>query len=169
MIPKLLQFFTVLRHIFGLCPKCGQLFRLSDAAIYVKAPPSKDWMNRLEAQKRRLERQEDSLADQTGTLREEARRKGRRLAQKAIRKIDNVFRPLRLNSDDAKVIFHPLDFIVFNGMKSPKQMKNIVLLDRETRDSAHRGLQRSLKQVIERGRYDWQTLRIEEDGTIKRE
>ena len=47
-------------------------------------------------------------------------------------KIDPVFTPRRLNPDDAKVLFHPIDFVVFDGMKNADQVKRIVLLDRES-------------------------------------
>jgi len=86
---------------------------------------------------------------------------------KAIRKIDPVFTPRKLNPDDAKVIFHPIDYIVFNGMKAPEPIKNIILLDRQAIGTDHRALQKSIEKVVEHENYEWQTLRVQEDGKIK--
>ena len=72
-----------------------------------------------------------------------------------------------LNPDDAKVIFHPIDYIVFNGMKAPDPIKNIILLDRQAKGTDHRSLQKSIGRVIEHENYEWQTLRVQEDGKIK--
>lgn len=66
------------------------------------------------------------------------------------------------------MIFHPVDYIVFNGMKE-NSLKNLLLLDRETKSTEHRMLQRSIERVIEKGNYEWQTLRVLEDGRIKEE
>ena len=86
-----------------------------------------------------------------------------------MKKIDPIFSPRKLNPDDAKVIFHPIDYIVFNGMKAPEPIKNIILLDRQAKDGNHRALQRSIEKVVEKENYEWQTLRILEDGKIKTE
>lgn len=34
-----------------------------------------------------------------------------------MKQVDKVIHPQKLNPDDAKVIFHPVDYAVFNGMK----------------------------------------------------
>jgi predicted Holliday junction resolvase-like endonuclease len=85
----------------------------------------------------------------------------------AAKKIDPIFTPRKLNPDDAKVIFHPIDYVVFNGMKNAKSIKNIVLLDREAREAGHRAVQRSIERVVGRSNYEWQTIRVLEDGKIK--
>jgi predicted Holliday junction resolvase-like endonuclease len=120
-------------------------------------------MDEFTKEEERLDRLEEELRKKEEELRRKARQKGRQLAQLIARKIDPVFTPRKLNPDDAKVLFHPVDFIVFNGMKENK-LKNILLLER------HRGsdlaLQESIRKTIERERYEWQTLRISEEGKI---
>src|SRR5688572_31037385 len=41
----------------------------------------------------------------------------------------------RLNCDDCKVIFHPVDFVIFDGMKSLDdcRIRQIVLLDKDNK------------------------------------
>jgi hypothetical protein len=54
-------------------------------------------------------------------------------------------------------------------MKVGSSMKNIILLDRSTKSSDHRRLQKSIERTVERGNYAWLTLRVLEDGSIKEE
>ena len=86
-----------------------------------------------------------------------------------IRRIDPVFTPRKLDPDDAKVIFHPIDYVVFNGMKKGSSIRNTVLLDRQEKGKPHRSLQRSIERVVESENYEWQTLRVQEDGKINAE
>ncbi|MEW6229673.1 MAG: Holliday junction resolvase-like protein, partial [Bacillota bacterium] len=105
-------------------------------------------MDRLEAAASRLAVAEERLGDREESLREAGRRQGRRLAQALARKLDAVFTPRRLDPDDAKVLFHPVDYLVFKGMKSGPSISDLIFLDRETRDSDHRQVQRSIEKVI---------------------
>jgi len=57
----LVAFFKAARHLWGRCPSCGSLFRLSDAAISSSPEPPRDWL-------RRLERQQATLLDKEGEL-----------------------------------------------------------------------------------------------------
>jgi predicted Holliday junction resolvase-like endonuclease len=170
MNPDILKFFRLQRQIFGICPNSGEFFRLSDARIYLKSKPPKDWLEKIEDENSRLERREDSLESREGLLRDRARQRGRISAQKAAKKIDSVFTPLRLNPDDAKVIFHPVDYLVFKGMNSidgDGRIKSLILLDRHEKHEDHKKLQKSVERAVERCRYDWLTLRIQDDGKIK--
>jgi predicted Holliday junction resolvase-like endonuclease len=162
----MLKFFNIQRQIFGICPHSGQVFRLSDCKFYLKIKPIHDWKDKFDLKTQRLDDLEEKIEEEKETLKEEARKKGRKLAWQMIRKIDSVFTPRKLNPDDAKVIFHPIDYVVFNGMKEKDSIKDIMLLDRETKSPDHRRLQRSIEKVIERENYEWLTLRVRDDGAI---
>lgn len=168
---RIVDFFALHRQIFGVCPHpdCGEIFRLSDCHIYLRKRPASDWMDALDRMDARLTNHEVKLQEKVNEMREGAREKGRRLAQKTIRRIDTIFTPRRLNPDDAKVIFHPIDYVVFNGMKDNARMRNIILLDREGATAEQRRLQRSIQKTVEKGRIEWQTLRVSEDGTVTAE
>lgn len=144
MINDILNFFSIQRNIFGLCPRSGKLFRLTDCKVYLKTKPKRDWMDEIESRNESLDRTEERLDEKEGAMRERAREKGRKLARLAIRKIDPIFTPRRLNPDDAKVIFHPVDYIVFCGMKEAGPMRQILLLDRIVKSADHRRVQRSI-------------------------
>lgn len=163
----LLKFFRLQRQIFGVCPETGNVFRLSQCHIYVKKKPEPDWLQQIEASQNRVNNAEERLDEKEAGIRENARIAGRIEANKIVRKIDKLFQPLKLNPDDSKVIFHPVDFIVFNGMKTG-EMKNLILLDKAY-SNADKPLQQSIKKVVEKQQYEWITLRVEENGNIKEE
>lgn len=98
-----------------------------------------------------------------------AAKEGRKNAMKIAKKIDPVFSPRNLNPDDAKVIFHPIDYIVFKGMNPDRAIKKVILLDRTARSRDHRAVQRSVERAVSKERYEWQTIRVKEDGSVKSE
>jgi predicted Holliday junction resolvase-like endonuclease len=166
MRSPLLDYFAVQRSLFGLCPHCADIFRLSDTRVFLRAKPKPDWMDALAKKGDLLEAAEEKLAEKEEDLRSKAREAGRREAMKHVARVDRVFTPRRLNPDDAKVIFHPIDYVVFDGMKIGPSMRRVLLLDRETTDSEHRALQRSIATAVEKGRMDWKTLTVRPDGSI---
>lgn len=165
---NLLKFFQLQRQIFGVCPTTGNVFRLSDCHIYVKKKPEPDWMQQIEAAQIRIDNASEKLDNKESDIREKAREAGRKEAMKSVKKIDSIFNPLKLNPDDSKVLFHPVDYIVFNGMKSG-QMKNLILMDKKKQASDDKRLQQSIDKVIEKENYEWITLRVAEDGSIEQE
>ena len=166
MQADMIKFFSIQRQIFGVCTCCGEIFRLSDTQVYIKEKPAADWMDKLDASELRVERQEDKLAEQEGEIRSVAREKGRKQAMRSVKKVDKVFTPNKLNPDDAKVIFHPVDYVVFNGMKDKPQLKNIIFLDREVKDKGQKAIQKSVEKTISKGNYEWITVHVAEDGEV---
>lgn len=166
-----MDFYSSLRQIFGVCPECEDIFRLSDCKLYQKKKekPSIDWKEKIDNEIFRLENLEKKLQEKIELAREAAREIGRKEANKQIKKIDQIFNPIRLNPNDAKVIFHPIDFIVFNGMNnnlSNTGIKDIVLLDKNNKKGEYIGIQNSIEVVVQKGNYEWLTLRVESNGEI---
>lgn len=54
LLKNLVSFFKTARHLWGRCPSCGSVFRLSDAAISSSPEPPRDWLRRLEREQSRL-------------------------------------------------------------------------------------------------------------------
>lgn len=165
----MLKFFGTQRQIFGICPNSGEFFRLSDCKIYLKGRPTDDWMDGLDDEAQKLANYEEKILPDESKLREIAREKGRREAARIVRKADPLFAPRKLNPDDAKVIFHPVDYLVFNGMKNAAEISKLVFLDRETKSKEQRRLQNSIEKAVEKEKYDWVTLRVCEDGVVTEE
>lgn len=167
MTKDILNFFQIQRSIFGICPHSGEIFRLSQCKIFLRTRPKKDWMDVLERKEVRLEKLDEKIEETRKHLEELAHRRGRRLAQATVRKLDPVFTPRKLNPDDAKVIFHPIDYLVFKGMNGEDSIKGLLLLDREAKSSDRRRLQRSIEKVVDKEEYEWLPIRVLDDGTIR--
>lgn len=167
MSAEITDFFALQRKIFGVCPKCSNLFRLSDCKIFSEKKPAPDWMDKIDLENQRLDGIEQEISEKEQEVREKEREKGRLLAQKAVKKVDPVFAPRKLHADDAKVLFHPIDFIVFDGMNSSGKVDDIVLLDKQTTDHFQKKIQKSIEQTIRNQNYQWKTIRIEKDASIQ--
>lgn len=169
MQKEVLDFYSMLRHIFGVCPCCGEIFRLSDCKLFQKKKPEIDWKEEIDKEMQRLENLEEKILLKIEESKETARTVGRRNADKLVRKLDKIFIPLKLNCNDCKVIFHPIDFIVFNGMNNNVgdcSIKEILLIDKDNKSGQYLEIQKSISNAIQTKNYDWLTLRVENDGNI---
>lgn len=63
------SFFSRSEHLWGRCPQCGELFRLSEAAISFGSTPPRDWLLQLQRQQRLLAERAESLYQQESELR----------------------------------------------------------------------------------------------------
>ena len=167
MKQELVGFYRVQRNIFGICPKSGDIFRLSDCKVFLKGKPMHDWKDEIEHEFERVSRLEERLDEKEEQLREAARKKGRAQASRLVKSIDPVFTPRKLNPNDAKVLFHPVDYVVFNGMKSATSIRNLVLLDRMAIGKDKKALQRSIEKTVCQGKYEWITIIINENGEVR--
>lgn len=162
---QLISFFQLQRQIFGVCPNSGTIFRLSDCSIYLRKKPEQDWLQKLEAAQERIDNANIKFCEKE-SLEEDS--KGRKKASQAVKKFDKVFNPRKLNPDDSMGVFHPIDYVVFNGMKGG-EIKNVILLDSNKKTYDEKRLQKSIEKVIEKENYEWITFRVEDNGNIKQE
>jgi predicted Holliday junction resolvase-like endonuclease len=68
LLKELTQFFKAARHLWGRCPSCGNLFRLSDAAISFGNEPPADWLRRLQRMQEQANSKEGELDGWQGAL-----------------------------------------------------------------------------------------------------
>lgn len=170
MNKDLIEYFDVQSRIFGICPVTGEFFRLSDCRIFLKKRPEADWMDKLEREEGSLSEALARLEERKEAMREAAREKGLKKAMRNVRKVDKVFTPRRLNPDDAHVVFHPIDYVVFNGLAAGvERLKNVVLLDRRVKTAEERKTQSCIEKAVSKGRYEWITLRVDDAGRVAEE
>lgn len=163
-----LVFFQLNRQIFGLCPCCGEFFRLSDCNLYQGDPPNNDWLSTLTDSAVMAEEAVAEFSNRKSLTHKEAKIAGRTQANEELKQIDTVFHPNDLSADDAKTIFHPVDFIVFNGMtnQSSGWIEELVFLDGPKETPEAKAVQESIAEVIAKGAYEWITLTVDEQGDV---
>lgn len=165
---NLLAAFSEFKRIYGICPRCGELFRLSEATLFTKAPPPKTAFDSLEEARDRHERAVERFEEREERIREEGRRKGQVAARRRLRSVARFFVSRRIDPNDVKVIFHPIDYLVFGGLRRAL-CSSIQLVDRLPFESRREMLQTSISQALKAGNMEWRTLRIADDGVVKEE
>jgi predicted Holliday junction resolvase-like endonuclease len=113
----------------------------------------------------RLERAEDRLLNDTARLREQAQNAGRKEMQRRLRGLISFFRRQRISLRDMKLLFHPVDYVVFHGL-SDGLCRQVEFLDCEPVSTAHERLQRSIEKTIDTGNFSWVTMRVADDGQV---
>jgi predicted Holliday junction resolvase-like endonuclease len=65
---ELIAFFKKASHLFGRCPNCGSVFRLSEAAISARQEPPSDWLRHLQRREDALITREDEIVERETSL-----------------------------------------------------------------------------------------------------
>jgi predicted Holliday junction resolvase-like endonuclease len=168
MLNRWYDFYKISRRILGVCPCCQEFIRLSDCHISARAERRRDWLDALLTKENRLTCREERLDERESDLRDAAHDRGECRADRAARKFDRVLRPRRLNPKDAKVLCHPVEFLVFAGL-GRGAVSRVILLDREPSSESRQRLHDSIRDSIDRRRIEWETLRITESGGIAKD
>ncbi len=157
------------RRILGVCPCCGEIFRLTDLMIAYRAKPAVTWLDSLEAREDRQQRAEDTFAEDEQRIRDLAKERGRRELPRLLREAEPVFACRGYFAHDVKPLFDPVDYIIFDGMNAAGGVTRIVLFDGPALGQARERVQRSIQRALEAGNYEWKTVRMGKDGGIQRE
>ena len=159
------QEFQEFRKILCVCPCCGDLVRVSD--LKLKAGTGvRTWLDEYDKKVLAMDKKEDRFDEKESELRENAREKGRKEAEKAIAAaVDPKFKALKLNPYDIKSILNPVDFVVFDGMNKDN-LKNILFLSKSIRNPALNVARKQVKNTVEQKNYEWKVARIDAKGNI---
>jgi len=154
------------RRILGVCPCCGEIFRLTDLTISYRAKPRPTWLDALEAAEGRQESEEDAFEEEQPRIQELARERGRRELPGLLHTADSIFSCRGYFAQDVKPLFDPVDYVIFDGLNGAASVARVVLFDGPAQNSARERVQRSIRATVEAGDYDWRTVRIGKDGRI---
>lgn len=165
---KLLEEFQEFRKILCICPKCGEIVRVSDLKLRAKGRVKKTWLDEYEHKSYLLDRRGERFDKQEEKLREKAREKGRRQAQKVFNDaICQEIRQMKYDPYDIRAILNPVDFVVFNGMNQKNSISDVVLLSRLLNNSSINLLRSQVKRAVLKKNYDWSVARIDMKGKIE--
>lgn len=164
---SLFEEYQLFRKILVVCPCCGEIHRVSDLRLKSKAKAQKTWLDEYEDKSNKLTEKELAFEEKERELRDAAVEKGRKIAEKAFKKaLCPSLKKLKLDPYDVKPIFHPIDFIAFNGMNAQDEVSDITLLAREQCVLLD-PIRKHIKKAICEFKYDWQVARIDDTGNIK--
>jgi predicted Holliday junction resolvase-like endonuclease len=166
MATTLSAVFSQFSHIFGICPCCGEPFSLSDVRPHLKERRPRSVFDEIGEEEERIDRAVERLGTQEVMLRAKAKEAGMKQAKKRLCEMDSVFSGARLDPQDVKVIFDPVEYIVFDGMKQG-QLRRILLLSQPPTNSARERILTSIAQTIQKGNLAFKTLRVLAGGELK--
>jgi predicted Holliday junction resolvase-like endonuclease len=160
--------FKEMKQLYGFCPCCGEPFRLSDVDLYTKTPPPHTPFDTIAAQEARLDQQVQKFGEQEREIRQAATRRGQQKAARQLRKLSPYLYDRAANANDVKVIFDPVEYLVFHGL-TKKRCTLIELVDHPAETSQREQAQQSIESAIKAGNIEWQTFRVQANGTITQE
>jgi predicted Holliday junction resolvase-like endonuclease len=180
---NLLLFIDNLQNILGLCPCCGEIFLLTNArlifterkenkskyGLYLSGHKELEVMQlKIEKMQINLDKLEEKHRQVMEDIRIESREAGNTNAKRMLKKLDPIFSGRRIDPQDVKVIFDPIEYVVFNGMHG-KSIKRIELVGRKPKNKKEENIEKSINKAIEKGDYNFKVLRIDKDGNIELE
>jgi predicted Holliday junction resolvase-like endonuclease len=115
----------------------------------------------LDRRENRRSKMEASFDGQEEALREQAREKGRKRMEERIFGIDPALKKIKSNPKDIKVIAHPVDLVVFDGLNDGG-LKNILFVNCCKRRNKQ-AFCKHLEDALAKKRYLWETLKIKDD------
>jgi len=165
-----------MQEILAICPCCGDMFRLVDGKLVLqgKQPSGNNpYTSLLKIEKHvAAEEEKVSLAEERFEERFEKQKEtliesSRKLAKKRLRKIDPVFTQKKIDHQDVKVIFDPVEYIVFKGLSGQKNLSEIRLMSRKPTSTKAEKLIRSIEDTIKAGNLAFETLILKETGDFE--
>lgn len=100
---ELFEEFQEFRKILCVCPCCGDLVRVSDLRLKVKGSAIGTWLDDYEKKNQKLDKKEEQFNEGEEELREIAREKGRKEAEKVFNDaISPALKALKLDPFDVK-------------------------------------------------------------------
>jgi predicted Holliday junction resolvase-like endonuclease len=85
-----------------------------------------------------------------------------------LKKLDPIFSGRKIDPQDVKVIFDPVEYIVFDGIHKEK-IKKIKLIGRKPKSKKEENIEKSINKAIKQGDYNFKVLRIDKNGNIELE
>lgn len=165
----LFEQFSEFRKILYVCPCCGEIKRVSELKLFVKGmAAAHTWLDTFEKKVNALDKAEERFEEKKKDIMKEATKEGQKETEKAFTKVLPIFK--NLNPYDVKSLLHPVDFVVFNGMKQNKDndkgIKTIMFLSRKTNIDVLKPLRKQVNEAVLKKNYTWQLARVNDDGGI---
>ncbi|AIF84607.1 Endonuclease related to archaeal Holliday junction resolvase [Candidatus Nitrososphaera evergladensis SR1] len=167
MANDILELFQSFRTILCLCPYCNQIQRLSDINPRYGGRIKKTWLDIYESRVKALEKKVEAFEEKAEELRQSATEKGRKQVPDILRRSMSIeFMNLSYNPYDIKALMHPVDFIIFDGLHSAENVKEIIFLSKKISNNGLNKIRESIRDAIRNGSYNWQVARVDLEGKI---
>jgi predicted Holliday junction resolvase-like endonuclease len=171
----LIQTIDGIQEILAICPCCGEIFRLVEGKFIFpqKRPKTCEYLelvaleNRLTDQEDRLTSAEERFSEKLELQREKLTQQGRQLAKRKLKKIDPTFSAKDIDPQDVKVIFDPVEYIIFHGLNSGDGVDFVEFVSRTPDSKTQETIVKSIDNTIRTGDVEFETLHMKDDGSFE--
>ena len=160
-----LFWFQQCQRLYAICPFCGEVFRLSEAAIYIASRPPMTAFDRVRAAIERAETVAGQFVVERAALVNEDWERGVEEANRQLKAIAPEFVDRDIDPRDVRVLFDPVRYVAFRGLTQDNPTA-IELIDDEPTTVERERFLRSLEGVLAKGNIDWATWRVTATGTV---
>lgn len=146
-----------------MCPRCGQVHRLSELSLAQQGRPRLDWLDDLRTRRDAVQREMVGLEEKRKEYQAEARRQAEQeRLPRLLERVAPVFVGQSIDPRDVRVLFQPVEFAVFEGMNSDDGVQGVSLVHLGKANE----LLESIATAVERGSVGWRTIRVDDDGNV---
>lgn len=164
------------QRLIAQCPHCDYLFQVLHARFIFpsKGPGRCEYADLLALQATtsrlsgRLDRAQERFDLEKDAISAAATEQGQRRARRHVLRIDQVFSARRIDPQDVKVLFDPVDYVVFHGLNG-KGVKEVRFVNHEPESREQERLVKAIAKVIKAGDVSFSTLRVTKEGGIEGE
>ncbi len=162
-----------IQEVLAVCPCCGDVFRLVDSKFIFPQRPTKssEYLDLVRSEQRasftenQLSKAQENFDAKLEKQREALRNKGEKRAKRKLKKIDPVFSGRDIDPDDVKVIFNPIEYVIFHGM-SQKNIRRLEFVSRQPKSATNERTVASIDDALSKRNVTFETLRLRDDGTF---
>ncbi len=185
----ILLYYKEQQYVFGVCPCCQKIFRLSDCGIHFKgkkfalkqldqAIELRDIVEHKEEKlmekegkvddtREDIEAIEDEYENQVQPIIEKKYKvEGRRQALDRIKKVDKIFTKRNIDQRDVRLLFDPVEYIVFRGLTNGTGVSKVSFVGKAPQNKRQEKIIDTLHKSIKKGNYEFTLIRIDDNGQV---
>jgi predicted Holliday junction resolvase-like endonuclease len=171
----LLQTIDGIQEVLGICPCCGEIFRLVEAKFIFprKRPRTSEYLglvtleNNIATECEILALAEAEFDEALEEQREQLREKGRKLAKNKLKQIDPTFSGNNINPQDVKALLHPVEYVIFHGLNTSEGVDIVEFVSRSPRNKLQEQIVTSIDATIRNGDVSFESLHMGDDGSFE--
>ena len=170
----LVQTIDGIQEVLAICPCCDEIFRLVEGKFIFpqKRPMTCEYLDlialegKVSDEEDRVTSAEERFEDKLEQQRQQLTEQGRRQAKKKLMKIDPTFSAKGIDPQDVKVIFHPVEYLIFHGLNSGDGVDFVEFVSRSPVSKMQEAVATSIDRIIRDGDVEFETLHMRDDGSF---
>lgn len=163
MIDAMMAFFETGQEIYGVCPCCEEIFRVSEMQIFYGKKPPRDWLERLREKGSQLDEERKQFEQDRNKIVSDAIKRSLVVhIGKTLEHIAPIIPQLGHHPRDVRGIFDPVDYVAFNGMFEKKSIDSISFIEIKTGKSRLTPIERKIRDAVKDQRVEWKMYNITE-------